>query len=138
VDEAFIELSDPEQSVAALAPEREYLLVARSLTKSFGVPGLRLGFAVTNEPLARVLNLARIPWSVGSMAAAAGEFLLGCDEHLVRSREVIREERAWLECACGIWGSRLCRAASISYWSTSRLQALPRMSWRRGACEKES
>jgi len=99
VDEAFIELSDPEQSVAALTPEREYLLVMRSLTKSFGVPGLRLGFAVTNEPLARVLNLARLPWSVGSMAAAAGEFLLGCDEHLVRSREVIREERAWLDCA---------------------------------------
>jgi threonine-phosphate decarboxylase len=99
VDEAFIELSDPECSVAALAPERRYLLVMRSLTKSFGVPGLRLGFAATNEPLARILNLARIPWSVGSLAAAAAEYLLGCEDHLEASREVIQRERAWLDAA---------------------------------------
>ncbi len=97
VDEAFIELSDPAQSVAALAPDRQYLLVMRSLTKSFGVPGLRLGFAVTNEPLARILNLARIPWSISSLAAAAAEYLLGCDEHLMRSRQIIKTEEAWLQ-----------------------------------------
>jgi threonine-phosphate decarboxylase len=99
VDEAFIELSDPEESVTALAPEREYLFVMRSLTKSFGVPGLRLGFGVTNPNLARILNLVRIPWSIGSIAAAAGEYLLGCHEHLVRSRQLIREENAYLDTA---------------------------------------
>ncbi|MCK9564786.1 MAG: threonine-phosphate decarboxylase CobD [Methanothrix sp.] len=97
VDEAFIELSDPEESVAALAPHREFLFVMRSLTKSFGVPGLRLGFGVTNERLAGILNLARIPWSIGSLAAAAGEYLLGCDEHLMRSRQIIKTEIAWLQ-----------------------------------------
>jgi L-threonine-O-3-phosphate decarboxylase len=97
VDEAFIELSDPEESVAALAPEREYLFVMRSLTKSFGVPGLRLGFGVCNSKLARILNLARIPWSIGSIAAAAGEHLLSCTEHLERSRQLIRTEIAYLE-----------------------------------------
>ena len=99
VDEAFIELSDPEESVAIQAPQREFLFVMRSLTKSFGVPGLRLGFGVTNVKLARIMNLARIPWSIGSIAAAAGEYLLGCEEHLERSRLVIKEELAWLEFA---------------------------------------
>lgn len=99
VDEAFIELSDPEQSVACLAPEREFLFVMRSLTKSFGVPGLRLGFGVTNLKLARIMNRARIPWSVGSIAAAAAEYLLGCEDHLKRSRALIDEERAWLTSA---------------------------------------
>jgi threonine-phosphate decarboxylase len=97
VDEAFIELSDPEQSVVALAPEREYLFVMRSLTKSFGVPGLRLGFGVTNDMLAAILNLARIPWSISSIAAAAAAYLLGCKEHLERSRQFIREELTWLQ-----------------------------------------
>jgi histidinol-phosphate/aromatic aminotransferase/cobyric acid decarboxylase-like protein len=96
VDEAFIELSEPEESVASLAPNRESLFVMRSLTKSFGVPGLRLGFGVTNADLARIMNLARIPWSIGSLAAAAGEYLLGCDEHLMRSRRIIKTETLWL------------------------------------------
>lgn len=99
VDEAFIELSEPKESVAALAPHREFLFVMRSLTKSFGVPGLRLGFGVTNETLAGILNRARIPWSIGSIAAAAATYLLGCEEHLEQSRIVIREELAWLESA---------------------------------------
>jgi threonine-phosphate decarboxylase len=69
----------------------------RSLTKSFGVPGLRLGFGVTNPEMARIMNLARIPWSIGSLAAAAGEYLLGCSDHLVRSRQIIKAEIAWLQ-----------------------------------------
>jgi threonine-phosphate decarboxylase len=97
VDEAFIELSEPKESVAAIAPCREYLFVMRSLTKSFGVPGLRLGFGVTNSRLAVILNLARIPWSIGSLAAAAAEYLLGCDEHLMRSRQIIKTEISWLQ-----------------------------------------
>lgn len=96
VDEAFIELSDPNESIATLAPHREYLFVMRSLTKSFGVPGLRLGFGVTNVKLAGVMNLSRIPWSIGSLAAAAGEYLLGCEEHLERSRLLVKKELAWL------------------------------------------
>jgi threonine-phosphate decarboxylase len=99
VDEAFIELSEPKESVAALAPHRKFLFVMRSLTKSFGVPGLRLGFGVTNIELAGILNRARIPWSIGSLAAAAATYLLGCEEHLERSRMVIKEEIAWLEAA---------------------------------------
>ncbi len=99
VDEAFIELSDPEQSVAKAAPDQEFLFVMRSLTKSFGVPGLRLGFGVTNPALAEIMNRARIPWSIGSIAAAAAAHLLGCGEHLVRSRALVREEISWLSSA---------------------------------------
>jgi threonine-phosphate decarboxylase len=106
VDEAFIELSDPEESVAVLAPQRDSLFVMRSLTKSFGVPGLRLGFGVTNAVLARILNLARIPWSIGSLAAAAGEYLLGSDEHLMRSRQIIKTEALWLQDALQELGLR--------------------------------
>lgn len=99
VDEAFIELSRPEESVAQIAPQREYLFVMRSLTKSFGVPGLRLGFGATNPLLAQVMNRARIPWSIGSIAAAAAEYLLGCQDHLTRSRRLIAQELKYLTLA---------------------------------------
>lgn len=96
VDEAFIELSDPDQTVAAMAPEMEHLFVARSLTKSFGVPGIRLGFGVAGDRLAEVMNKTRLPWSISSLASAAGTYLLAQEEHLVESRRVIREELGWL------------------------------------------
>ncbi len=106
VDEAFIELSDPNQSVAQLAPSREYLFVMRSLTKSFGVPGLRLGFGVANPLLAEIMDRARIPWSIGSIAAAAGAYLLGQEEFLERSRALIAEELTWLTSALKAMGLR--------------------------------
>lgn len=96
VDEAFIELSDPEQSVVRLAPEMEYLVVMRSLTKSFGVPGLRLGFGISNNLLAEVMNRARLPWSISSIASAAGVELFKHTDHLEKSRKLIRSELAWL------------------------------------------
>jgi histidinol-phosphate/aromatic aminotransferase/cobyric acid decarboxylase-like protein len=106
VDEAFIELSDPDQSVARLAPSREYLFVMRSLTKSFGVPGLRLGFGVTNPLLAEIMDRARIPWSLGSIAAAAGSYLLGQEDFLERSRALIKEELIWLNSSLRTLGLR--------------------------------
>ncbi len=96
VDEAFIELSDPEQTVADMAPGMDHLFVARSLTKSFGVPGIRLGFGVAGDHLAEVMNRTRLPWSISSLASAAGAYLLSQEDHLSRSRLVIKEELRWL------------------------------------------
>ncbi|MDF0591353.1 threonine-phosphate decarboxylase CobD [Candidatus Methanocrinis natronophilus] len=96
VDEAFIELSDPAETVADVAPGMEHLFVARSLTKSFGVPGIRLGFGVAGDSLVGVMNRTRLPWSISSLASAAGAHLLSQGDHLVRSRHVIKEELAWL------------------------------------------
>jgi threonine-phosphate decarboxylase len=96
VDEAFIELSDPDQTVAEMAPKMEHLFVIRSLTKSFGVPGIRLGFGIAGDRLAEVMNRTRLPWSISSLASAAGAYLLSQNDHLVKSRRVIKEELAWL------------------------------------------
>jgi L-threonine-O-3-phosphate decarboxylase len=96
VDEAFIELSDPEQTVAEMAPKMEHLFVVRSLTKSFGVPGIRLGFGIAGDRLADVMNKTRLPWSISSLASAAGAYLLAQNDHLVKSRQVIKEELLWL------------------------------------------
>jgi threonine-phosphate decarboxylase len=99
IDEAFIELSDPNQSVCDLARDMEYLVVMRSLTKSFAIPGLRLGFSVTNPELAKVMNRARTPWSISSIAASAGVYLLnnaGRPGYLEESRALIRRELSWL------------------------------------------
>lgn len=97
VDEAFIELSAPEESIAEFAASSDFVVVLRSLTKTYAVPGLRIGFAVTSPGFAKLLNNIRLPWNLNSIAAAAGEKLLKYNKSYIhRSLELIRKERQWL------------------------------------------
>jgi threonine-phosphate decarboxylase len=70
VDEAFIDFA-PEHTIAALAAATPATIVIRSLTKFFGVPALRVGYAVCEPGLARALRATLPPWPVTTLAAAA-------------------------------------------------------------------
>ncbi|VVB90000.1 Aspartate aminotransferase [uncultured archaeon] len=97
VDEAFIELSDPKESVAKFAASNDFVVVLRSLTKIYAVPGLRIGFAVARGEFARILNNIRIPWSLNSAALAVGEHLLKSRRgYTERTLDIVRKEREWL------------------------------------------
>lgn len=70
VDEAFMGLVPGEP--ASLAGERlDDVVVVRSLTKALAVPGLRVGYAIAPDPLARRLRAVRPPWSANALALAA-------------------------------------------------------------------
>ncbi len=102
VDEAFIDLADPRQSVAALTEEYDHLLVMRSLTKCFSIPGLRLGFGIAAKETADLLNRVRLTWNLDSIAAEVGIFYMdGADSHLEVSRAFITREREWLAASIG-------------------------------------
>ncbi len=96
-DEAFIELSYPDESIAKLAASNDFVFVLRSLTKTYSIPGLRAGFAVASSDFAKLLNALRIPWNLNSLALAAGEHLLKNNKtYLDKSRKLIKKERDWL------------------------------------------
>ncbi len=102
VDEAFIELSDPDESVAGFAASNDFVVVLRSLTKTYAVPGLRIGFAVASGDFANILNNIRIPWSLNSAASAVGENLLkGHEGYIKRTLELVKKERQWLSSSLG-------------------------------------
>lgn len=93
-DEAFIELSNPEQSVADIRDPS--LFVLRSLTKCFAVPGIRFGYGFGDPDLVLKIETARSPWCVNAYAEAyAMEALLHLDE-LAVSRAAIEKEQAFL------------------------------------------
>jgi threonine-phosphate decarboxylase len=93
-DEAFIELSDPRESVADICnPD---LFVLRSLTKCFSVPGIRFGYGFGDAALIERIETARSPWSVNAFAESyAMEAFLHLDD-LDASRVAISRERSWL------------------------------------------
>lgn len=69
VDEAFIDLSERSQENSlSLVEGYDNVIIVRSLTKSFSVPGLRIGFMYANYGLSRAFNLYRQPWNVNSLA----------------------------------------------------------------------
>ncbi|MBW4646255.1 MAG: threonine-phosphate decarboxylase CobD [Goleter apudmare HA4340-LM2] len=73
VDEAFMDFVPPneEQSLIPLIQEYRNLVVLRSLTKFYSLPGLRLGYAIAHPDRLSQWQLWRDPWPVNTLAAAA-------------------------------------------------------------------
>jgi threonine-phosphate decarboxylase len=74
VDEAFLPFrpDETEHSLVPFAGHLPNLVVVRSLTKIYTLPGLRLGYAVTNSERAERLRAQLTPWSVNALAPLAG------------------------------------------------------------------
>ena len=90
-DEAFIELSDPAQSMADVRDPN--LFVLHSLTKSFSVPGIRFGYGFGKPELIEKIEITRPPWSVNAFAEAYALEAFRHMHELFASRAAIAQER---------------------------------------------
>jgi histidinol-phosphate aminotransferase/threonine-phosphate decarboxylase len=88
VDEAFLGFTD-----APSLGGTEGVVVARSLTKLFGLPGLRAGFLVARDDRLADLRTARRAWNVGAPAAAVGAHAMRQDEFVTETRNRVASER---------------------------------------------
>ncbi|WP_280588483.1 aminotransferase class I/II-fold pyridoxal phosphate-dependent enzyme [Halorubrum sp. Boch-26] len=89
VDEAFLGFTD-RPSLAGT----EGVVVARSLTKLFGLPGIRTGFAVATGAFGAALSNARRPWNLSAPALATGAYCMRRDGFISETRDRVRSERA--------------------------------------------
>ena len=97
VDECFIELSDPKQSVIKEIRKFENLFVLRSLTKSFGLAGIRIGYGLGNKKIVDILNNIKIPWNVSGIAQKAANAALCYHDYLDKSSKMIEKEKIYLK-----------------------------------------
>jgi len=74
VDEAFMDFlpEGEDQSLIPLAQNYENLVIIRSLTKFYSMPGLRLGYAIAQPDYLKQWQQWRDPWSVNVLAEVAG------------------------------------------------------------------
>ncbi len=93
-DEAFLGFTD-RPSLAGT----DGVVVARSLTKLFGLPGLRAGFAVATGAFNEALGVARRSWNVSAPALATGSFCMTREEFVAATREQVRTERNRMQTA---------------------------------------
>ena len=75
IDEAFIDFTIGVDSAISLLQNFKNVIVLRSLTKAYAIPGLRLGYVVAGEEMIRQLMGIKQPWTVNTLAQAAGEFI---------------------------------------------------------------
>ncbi|MGM0448068.1 MAG: aminotransferase class I/II-fold pyridoxal phosphate-dependent enzyme [Methanobacteriota archaeon] len=94
VDEAFLGFTERESLAGT-----DGVVVARALTKLFGLPGIRTGFAVATGELGAALRSARRTWNVGAPALATGEYCLRQEAFVRETRERVRRERERMRAA---------------------------------------
>ncbi len=90
VDEAYFEFSG--KTIAPRVREFKNLVVVRSLSKFFGLAGLRVGYALAHPEVAGALERARLPFNLSGVAQAAAVAALGQREFFQRRcRQTVRE-----------------------------------------------
>lgn len=93
IDEAFLDFL--EGSVTLLDDLKQYphLILIRSMTKFYAIPGLRLGYSVASPELIVRMKGKQVTWSVNSFALAIGEASLQDLELEERTRQQIQIQR---------------------------------------------
>ncbi|MCC6139862.1 MAG: threonine-phosphate decarboxylase [Nitrospira sp.] len=95
VDETFADYCS-ERSILPLASSWSRVVVLRSLTKFYGLPGLRVGYAVAAPAVVQRLRSALPPWSVNAMGQVAALAALRDMAHAKRSLRFVLKERTRL------------------------------------------
>ena len=90
VDEAYINFTLENVSLIDKIEKLKNLIIVRSLTKKYAIPGLRLGYIAAAKEIIQKLMQLKEPWSVNSLAIEAGKFLLDKSEHSFDVKELIK------------------------------------------------
>ena len=91
VDEAFMDFVDPAQEESLISVIADYpnLIIVRSLTKFYSLPGLRLGYAIAHPQRIQKWKSWRDPWPVNSLAVQAAIAA-------IKDKEFTEQTREWL------------------------------------------
>jgi len=107
IDEVFVDFCEKE-SLKRFLDESPRLVLIRSMTKFYGVPGLRLGYLLTSREIAEETNRLIPPWSVNTLAQIGGSYCLHQEDYREKTLALARSEREVLaERLAGLEGCRV-------------------------------
>jgi threonine-phosphate decarboxylase len=95
LDETLLELVHGYEDItcAGLVEEQGNILVAGSLTKSFAIPGIRIGFGIASEAMIREMEKVRMTWNVGQVEQDVLVSLVGQHmDYVRRAAEMMHSE----------------------------------------------
>lgn len=92
LDEAFVDYCE-ERSLLREVAQHSHLIVLRSFTKFYALPGLRIGYLAGAPEIVRRIRDRQVPWSVNALAQAAALASLSDIRYARRSLAFMRTER---------------------------------------------
>lgn len=99
IDESYLPfVENSEASSVMRADHYDNIIVLHSMSKIFGIPGLRIGFAVASDQLIRRLDGYNLPWCANSLAQAAVGWLMtddGVDGFVADTLALLETEKAF-------------------------------------------
>ena len=94
VDEAYAEFARAgTPSALTLLPGRPRLIVSRTMSKAFGMAGLRLGYLAADPAVVDALQLVRLPYHLSSLTQAAARTALAHTDALLATVDAVKEQR---------------------------------------------
>lgn len=134
LDECFLDFIKNEEGYSAAGWLAEYpnLIILKSFTKMYAIPGLRLGYVLSADAdLLNRMRLAGQPWSVSEPAQAAGIAALRAEGFREQTIDLVDRERAFLKkkleelglCVCDGYANYLCFQAAGDEKLADRMQA---------------
>jgi histidinol-phosphate aminotransferase len=97
LDEAYIDFVADGKTNMKLRDRLDNVIVLRSLTKSYTIPGLRIGYAISSEKNIKILRKVKPPWTVSIFAQKVGVVALKHESFIENSVRKILKSKIVIE-----------------------------------------
>ncbi len=99
MDEAYLELLPENRRPNSIKHIKDgrHVIVLRTFSKTYGLAGLRVGYAVASEEAVALMARVRQPFTVNAMGLAAAAAALEDHEHVSRTQNLVRDGLSFFE-----------------------------------------
>jgi len=94
VDEAYAEFA--EESAVELLPKFENLIILRTLSKAYGLAGIRCGYSLSGKAIADEINKVKPPFNISSLSQLVAKLVFEEREEIDRRIKYLTEQRTYL------------------------------------------
>lgn len=92
IDEAYVDFTEEVISMVGAIDALPNLIIIKSLTKTYSIPGLRLGYILSTAGIIQQVLLSKMPWSVNALAIEAGLYIAQHRETLALPISQLRKD----------------------------------------------
>jgi len=103
-DEAYIDFAETKPDSVKYVKQGKNAITMRTFSKAYGLAGIRAGYGVTTPAIADLLNKARTPFNMNSVAQAGALAALDDANHIAKSVEMVNEGKKQYYAAFRQWG----------------------------------